>query len=148
VTDVWGDDRDKAAGATRLSTTHNGYVGRALYSGMDGRQVHLLKPSRVDTFTYDDGPFHPAESAAPAYCDVLWGVGESSFCDITGGGFSLHSDRYVHSLVTLTTDDWGNTQEVDDYGHVLEPGDQSVDGIVRSKQVWKPVSGDTAHWMW
>ncbi len=132
-----------------LSTTHRAFTETQLYHGLDGRIVHLVLPSQVDTYGYDDAPFVAGNTSVTATAGVSWhGIGNSGpFVD--DATFTLRSTNAAHSVVYMSADAFGNVTETDDSGYVDNSGNPLDGTVVASSEVWAiQPDRDGTHWTW
>jgi RHS repeat-associated protein len=100
---------------TYLSTTHNGYTVRTLYTGLDGREVRHAFLSQTNTFLYDTAAASGGSNgpSLPSVVDEGYqGSGVSRAVSLR------HSSGYAELKSTTTVDRFGNKLKDEAYGCV------------------------------
>ena len=90
-----------------LSTTHNQYTLRKLYTGLDGREVRVAFESQTDAWNYDTAGFAPATGSSGLGDVVLDQVPGSGAVDAFAGDDPLGAGT-AHIRSATTVDLFGN----------------------------------------
>jgi RHS repeat-associated protein len=127
-----------------LSTTHNTYTLRKLYSGLDGRSVHHAFVSATDVFLYDVFSFVKAES------DVLLDeVVVDSEATTEQGKVRLRSDMgRVATHVSTVVDAFGNVTHQIAAGCVEGCASGVDDEVITTVSAPDRPAGDETGWLW
>ena len=140
-----------------LSSTHQTYRLRKLYTGLDGREVRHAYASAKDTYLYDTaGGDHTAstvttsdvelETAPPAYSTSEYLTFPSPVAAEQTGVLSLYGvSGRVHLQTKSDVDVFGNTFHAIDGGCV--EGCAPADVVIVQHAQSDEVSGDTG-WLW
>ncbi len=148
---------DAGAEVTYLSTTHQTYTLRRLYSGLDGRAVYHAFESQSDAFLYDTTPFTalpPPDlycSGCPSLPEVIVDNDPDTIGDevAEAGKVPMRGTApgRVQTHASTTVDVFGNAVSAKAEGCIVGCPNGPDEQITKVTDPARPV-GDTTGWLW
>jgi RHS repeat-associated protein len=130
-----------------LSSAHNTYRLRKLYTGADGREVRAAFQSASDTFLYDTASFVAGSGASASLTDVELETTLGSATADTTSSLALRARAVpAHLQRSTLVDPFGNATDAIDAGCV--DGCASADEVITAHTSPGLPAADTSGWMW
>jgi RHS repeat-associated protein len=136
----------RSADGVYHSSSHQAYEVRQLYTGLDGRLVTALLPTRSHQLSYDTYAAAGASSGVTVAVDDLRLPGSASY-----QSYALPVRVPAGKMLTKTEtdyDDFGNAVEHRALGCVDGCTDSGANEVATVRSAFSRPAGDTSGWLW